>query len=1714
MDNQLQPLGLPESYSTDNYVPEVGAPASEVRNPSAMLSLAGTTYGALGEGASATIGEFLDTKTGLQSFNAGIAPKLVERPKLPQEKVNQLWAENGITDSPPDASGYNDVSIYYLLDGAKRHQAMKDIDEATDYSVTGTPIRAVAGLAAGMLDPINLAAGLFPAAKIAGAVGAKGVAAGLEGLAATASSASASLVERVGARAAVGAVEGAVGNIPLEAITAPMRSELGQDYTANDSLQNILMGSVIGGGLHVVAGGLGRLRTSETTPVATNESLINSTHPDVAVLRDKLTTLENKPGEVASADLRSAVDLLVSKKTEVKPEGEVAADTIAKSQDDLTTTVQDDVIKTNEASDNIATQLETPVKTIEPTVQTLADFIDQPLTTGRMIDNVLNEYNARVSNLEIAARTPEKKLQVLKESIAKQEPSVGELAERATPETREAVNKSAIVALDNDQYPMVEALLKSDENIKGATIKDAVNEVRNKINDPENSYITDMLPEKPRLDTPVLFEEQLNYKAESTKIDSKIAEIEKLSELGLYSKVESVDRLKARQEQLTKDLSNITDYKEWATKHKELTNVLNKIDQAAGIDREKITTTKTFDAPYYSKMKASIGDNPGLQTKRIVDELVSAFGNDTNKLLESGKIKIVESVKDLPGKHEGKVQGLSKDGQIWLVAENLTPQRAKAVALHEGTHVNMTELVGEKGYANLLDQAKRLLDDNEDIAKLANEAIPEDTPAWARDHELLAYIVENVPTAPFVKELIAKFRAWLYKSFPSLRNSMELSSYDIHQLAIMNLRNYAKSADIKGEGILYSHAKTPEETLAEVATQAQDELEAINQSFKKVDTFRTALSENILLFDYVDDKPLFTEQLRNTLGINKEDAKDFYNDLSAAYKRAVENGEANPNITAINYSMDKLEYGLKAHKLALIHDKALVSKHIASITNNFVGFEKDGLNSKLVGTLLQHKGARADNVGAEIVNMQRKHLGHFDADLRAAGLYDQFNKGIYNNDIMRAMEALENNADVSTLPKEAVTLAKIIQNSYDNITADMNNNGLMINKVKNYFANQQNMHDQLKIRAAGFEAWRKTVAETLDFKATAEAMNISPSDIDDTLLRGIYDGLATGEHIGGSGNYGAAYNGTSFKSIRNKQRVLHFKGAEGVIKYREAFAARDFQASVIGTIEGNTKKLGMIKVLGVNYERNMKDIASKVIETLPDSDSRSKLRSWADSNMMNQLKSIDGRSDRPGNETFARWSSNVRAVKSMASLGFATVSAITDVVNAAAFLNRRGMGRGLVVDSITSLGEIFHAYSPERKQMLSAMGVFSDSVLKNTYRDGTAENSTGKFLAKKQSQFFRFTGLDQWTNSIRLNAMDSLMSYMSKEVDKDFGSLNKGLRDSFGLFGIDQDQWDFIRSQKTKAVDGNTYLTVDALDDLKDQAMAKFSNLEPELQTRAAMKYIENTKRNLYNYFMDGLSHMVIEPDAATKYYQTGGGLQAGTVSGEVAKFMMQFKSFSVGFMRKILFDQMYEGHDTIWGKGGYARSWGLKGLSENGFMQTDIGKKVGLVKYMVGLTVAGYVAGVIKDILKGKEPRPLFDKDGSMNKATLTAAFLQGGSLGIYGDFLFGNTNRFGGGPLETAAGPVIGGTISDLDNLRKDILDVGSKRYGKVIAQDSLKFAMSNTPFVNSFYTSAAFNYLFVYGLQDALNPGALRRMERNMKQNNNQEFMFPPSRYAVRY
>ncbi len=1654
----MEALNMPISLYSDDLPETIGAPEEVVNKPSLGQTLENTAYSALAEGSTATVGTWIDTRLGLPTFETGggIAGavydiyKANQRPKLSQDKVDQLWAGAGIPDSPPDATKYNDVAMYYLLDKAKRRQAMRAIDEATDTDVIGTPLRGAVMLGASMLDPINLATGVFPAAGAARVLGLAKTAASIEGLQ-LAGQAAPTLLGRVAARAAFGAVEGAVGNIPLEAVTAPMRSEMGEDYTAMQSLSNLALGSAIGGGLHVMLGGFQARINPDITQPKTAAEVADLVQPNTrqAAFEVGTTQMENDLSPTISTLLDADKNIGKANSDDVKAE-----------------------LKTSQDLQNSYVTRDVPP--LEP--------LKEPIKVDDQIDF---DYVGETDKLKVKADEIQQ-LSNMGLYSKKQEPDL--TPEQAADNFRKQVDEWDAGKFSTDGHltigktPHVLQMLGAEDKPLIIT-QDVMHKV---IRNPEKHNLTpDIIKQLPeQLNNPVMI-----FKSK-THSNSFVALTELIDKDG--KSIISAIHLNKQQKRL--EVNRIASV---YGREKEIEFVKNNFKFASTVymNKEKShlwATNRGLQLPKLvqsnngsgvillddgSLVKYSQSKQSTVHTSKIMDEVVSQFGDDGAKLLESGKIKIVETAADLPGKHPDNVQGMFKNGEIYLVAKNLNPTQVKGVVLHEvGVHANMRNMLGEKGFNQLIKHMDDFLEMDSNMGRIVDAAVPADTPAQFIAEERLAYLVENMPEHGIVKSLIAKVKAWLYKTFPSLQSTLRLNDADINALALSSLRNYAavNTPERIGNMALFSQSQ-------EVIDTVQKEIDSTDEIIAKTAEYKSTLDSNPDIFNSINSSKDFITAAKS-LGLSGDLTDAIYGDMWSAYNRAIETMQPNPQQYAIDFAMKKLNYGLQAHRVSLLHDRAVKQKLTSYLVKNFASDPKAGIRSLLIGTTLQRENSRSFTAGDSVRNAKRIFTGQLDTELSKAGIRDMFYSGALNDEMQRVMWAIDDGAELKGFTPEAVQAAKIVMSVYDNITNTMRQNGMMVNKIKHYLSNQATIHNQTRIRAAGYENWKKDILQSLDIAKTAEAMNIKPSMIDNELLEGIYEGLSTGEHIS-SGNGSLPEFGNPLRAVRQKQRKLIFKDADSAINYRNKYGSRDFQSAVIQTIEGNARKVGILTTLGVNYERNIKEIASEFLKTSFTPEQRSKLRKFTDNNMMQMLKVVDGRADIPFSEAWARFTSNVLALSSMARLGGAPLSAVTDLTNAASYLNRQGMG-GTIFNTIDLFQKEFSAFSPEKKQIIGSIGIFSDAMLQNAYRDGYLEPGTNQTISKWVNRFFKMTGLDAWTNSARLSAADSLMNYVSGFTKHEFDSLPDSFQKSLQMFGIEADDWNILRQTKQLQADGNTYLVPQELDNIRDVIKSHLASkgAASNVLEAATDKYIDKLKTSLTNYYHDALSHMIIEPDAATKYYQTWGGLNPGSAGGVIARFVMQFRSFSIGNMRKILL-----------GMANQDATLGTKAM--------NIGK------YIAATTIMGYVASAMKDISKGRKPRPFLDDEGRPNTATMTAALLQGGGLGIFGDFLFGEYNRFGGSMANTLAGPVLGGTLTDAAALYSSIKE------GKDVRGNALRVALDNTPFINAFYSRILVNYLFAYGLQEYLNPGYLRRMERRIEKENGQGFWLPPTS-AVQY
>jgi hypothetical protein len=242
---------------------------------------------------------------------AGNAVYGPEIPKMSADQARQKVEGAGLDIKIPDEGirlGALDILIQRQREQISRQQILA---RAPGGSI-GTQIAA--GLAASVLDPLNVATAFVPV------VGEARYAQLLES--------AATPLARAGVRAGVGAAEGAVGAAIVEPLPLLAAAQDQTDYGLSDSLANIAFGGILGGGLHSVGGAVSdalrrRIAAEPTeapridegaTPAATTASRSTDfarafdENPDVA-LRDTLSRqIESDQVAIRSSAERQAID--------------------------------------------------------------------------------------------------------------------------------------------------------------------------------------------------------------------------------------------------------------------------------------------------------------------------------------------------------------------------------------------------------------------------------------------------------------------------------------------------------------------------------------------------------------------------------------------------------------------------------------------------------------------------------------------------------------------------------------------------------------------------------------------------------------------------------------------------------------------------------------------------------------------------------------------------------------------------------------------------------------------------------------------------------------------------------------------------------------------------------------------------------------------------------------------------------------------------------------------------------------------------------------------------------------------------------------------------------------------------------------------------------------------------------------------------------------
>jgi hypothetical protein len=626
-------------------------------------------------------------------------------------------------------------------------------------------------------------------------------------------------------------------------------------------------------------------------------------------------------------------------------------------------------------------------------------------------------------------------------------------------------------------------------------------------------------------------------------------------------------------------------------------------------------------------------------------------------------------------------------------------------------------------------------------------------------------------------------------------------------------------------------------------------------------------------------------------------------------------------------------------------------------------------------------------------------------------------------------------------------------------------------------------HSQLRIAQVGEQKWMDDVRPLIDrSKYVNEDGTYYSAQQIEGFLRESWNTLATN----GLNTMEPGRVGNSMMANRHAaHRELHFKGPDEWLKYHEDYSGQPMLKTMVDHVASMARDTAMVEEFGPNPDRMFEYLRDQGTKEAVTADPKNIGRYQAQAVKLDNLwKFMSGQQQPVAREWLARLGDGIRNFLVSTRLGGAVISSIADEGTMAITAKVNNMSYMQVFGNelrAMNLGD-----AEELRQARRA-GLAMETMLGDLNRWG--QDNLGSTVTSKLAHFtMRASGLNAITDVRRrafgVTMMDSI-GHLTRGVD----SLAKLDADDNRILlskGVTDTDWQVWRAAEPEQWGGNnSVLTPDAIYAIPDDKLAR---LIPDLATagengegmrQAVQRIRRDAALRLIGAVGEEVDMAVITPKGIERE-MLGGGLQRGTWKGELARSVFLFKTTPISVVY---------------------RHW-KRGLA----MDTNAGKVGYIAALMASTTLLGAFTMQVKELIAGRDPRNL-NPAADNGVKNWVAAFLQGGSFGIYGDFLFSNVTRHDTSPLGAALGPVAGMFEQLLGLTQGNIVQAMQGKDTKWEAE-AVRFGKSNIPLANLWYTKSALDHLIFNDLQEYVSPGYLGKMKRRMQQDYGASYYWDPA------
>jgi len=620
------------------------------------------------------------------------------------------------------------------------------------------------------------------------------------------------------------------------------------------------------------------------------------------------------------------------------------------------------------------------------------------------------------------------------------------------------------------------------------------------------------------------------------------------------------------------------------------------------------------------------------------------------------------------------------------------------------------------------------------------------------------------------------------------------------------------------------------------------------------------------------------------------------------------------------------------------------------------------------------------------------------------------------------------------------------------------------------------VHDQLRVAKAGAEQW---INDVLSFGLKTELYIkpdgnfMTPTEIREAL-REAWLSISTG----GANDIEPGARGNPLRAKRHADnREVHFKNPDGFIKYQEKYGTGDAYSVMMGHVKTLSRDIAVLEKFGPNADLMFDTWLDRVVQTEklanPQKANYGKIDGQA-VKVQNLYDYLSGRTLPVANQKLAATFDTLRSWVVATKMGSAFISSLPDnaTMRMTAFINN--------IPELKLARNQLAYINPANKnelKMAQRVGLSLDTMLGEVNRWG-ADQFGPRWSGKAASLTMRVSGLNAVTEGRRRAFGVSMMGSVGSTVKRyqklaDIKTMDKKVLAGSGITEDVFKVWK-MAEQEDWGNGNDTMLTPESIYRIPDAKLVGMPIPDRNGQLRAALpedvKAIKtDAALKLLGMVLDETNMAVMMTDARQRAWLAG--WRKGTWSGEIVASFMLLKGMPLALLRKNF-------------------SRGVYG------MDTNAGKAAYLATFVASTTILGAVAAQIVELINGRDP-----KDVTAPKFW-GAALLKGGSLGVYGDFLFQTNTSYGNTPLATASGPVAS-YLEDMINLSQGSLIRAAQGKETKFLPNLVQFVKGNVPLQNLWYTRAVTDRLIFNNLQDMASPGYVRRTEMRLKRDYDQDF-----------